>query len=324
MPTPTIAPYGSWESPITTDLLLGGTVGLTQPRPDGDYVYWIEGRPQEGGRNVIVRWSEVGGREDVTPPGFNARTRVHEYGGGDYTVRNGVVYFANFADQRVYRQRPGEAPEAITPEAPLRYADFVIDGTRGRLICVREDHRPSDREAINALVAIPLDGGEQRILAEGNDFYATPALGPDGRRLAWLTWHHPNMPWDGTELWLADIDATGKLTNARQVAGGPRESVFQPEWSPDGTLHFISDRTGWWNLYRLRDGEMEALAPMEAEFGLPQWVFGMYTYAFTDPDEIVCTYTRDGVRVMARLNTETGELKAVSYTHLTLPTNREV
>ena len=309
MPTPTIAPYGSWESPITTDLLLGGTVGLTQPRSDDDHVYWIEGRPQEGGRNVIVRWSEAGGREDVTPPGFNARTRVHEYGGGDYTVRNGVVYFANFADQRVYRQRPGEAPEAITPEAALRYADFVIDANRGRLICVREDHGSSDREAINSLVAIPLDGGEQHVLVEGNDFYATPALGPDGRRLAWLTWHHPNMPWDGTELWLADIDAAGKLTNARQVAGGPRESVFQPEWSPDGTLHFISDRTGWWNLYRLHDGEIEALAPMEAEFGLPQWVFGMYTYAFTGPDEIVCTYTRDGVRVMARLNTESGELQ---------------
>lgn len=308
MSTPTIAPYGSWESPITTDLLLGGTVNLTQPRIDGDYVYWIERRPHEGGRHVIVRWSEAGGREDVTPADFNARTRVHEYGGGDYTARNGTVYFTNFTDQRVYRQRPGDSPEAITPEGPLRHADFIVDGTRGRLICVREDHSASDREAVNTLVSIPLDGGEGRVLAAGNDFYATPALSPDGRRLAWLTWHHPNMPWDGTELWVADIDAAGAPDNPRLVAGGPRESVFQPEWSPDGMLHFISDRTGWWNLYRLRDGQAEPLAPMEAEFGHPQWVFGMYTYAFTGPTEIACTYTRDGVRVMARLDTDTGEL----------------
>ena len=308
MSTPTIAPYGSWESPITTDLLLGGTVNLTQPRIDGDYVYWIERRPHEGGRHVIVRWSEAGGREDVTPADFNARTRVHEYGGGDYTARNGTVYFTNFTDQRVYRQRPGDSPEAITPEGPLRHADFIVDGTRGRLICVREDHSASDREAVNTLVSVPLDGGEGRVLAAGNDFYATPALSPDGRRLAWLTWHHPNMPWDGTELWVADIDAAGAPDNPRLVAGGPRESVFQPEWSPDGMLHFISDRTGWWNLYRLRDGQAEPLAPMEAEFGHPQWVFGMYTYAFTGPTEIACTYTRDGVRVMARLDTDTGEL----------------
>ena len=311
MSTPTIAPYGSWESPITTDLLLGGTVNLSQPRIDGEYVYWIERRPHEGGRNVVVRWSEAGGREDVTPADFNARTRVHEYGGGDYTVRNGMVYFTNFIDQRVYRQRPGEAPEAITPEAPLRHADFIMDATRGRLICVREDHSAGDREAANALVSIPLDGGEGRVLVEGNDFYATPALSPDGRRLAWLTWHHPNMPWDGTELWVADVNAAGALVEPRQVAGGPRESVFQPEWSPDGTLYFISDRTGWWNLYRLRDGEAEPLAPMEAEFGLPQWVFGMYTYAFTGPTEIACTYTRDGARVMARLDTETRQLTAL-------------
>jgi dipeptidyl aminopeptidase/acylaminoacyl peptidase len=311
MSTPTIAPYGSWESPITTDLLLGGTVNLSQPRIDGEYVYWIERRPHEGGRNVVVRWSEAGGREDVTPADFNARTRVHEYGGGDYTVRNGMVYFTNFIDQRVYRQRPGEAPEAITPEAPLRHADFIMDATRGRLICVREDHSAGDREAANALVSIPLDGGEGRVLVEGNDFYATPALSPDGRRLAWLTWHHPNMPWDGTELWVADVNAAGALVEPRQVAGGPRESVFQPEWSPDGTLYFISDRTGWWNLYRLRGGEAEPLAPMEAEFGLPQWVFGMYTYAFTGPTEITCTYSRDGARVMARLDTETRQLTAL-------------
>ena len=303
MPTPVVAPYGSWKSPITTDLLLaGGTVNLSQPWIDGDAVYWIEGRPSEGGRNVVVRLAN-GRTEDVTPAGFNARTRVHEYGGGDYTVHDGVVYFSNFADQRLYRQRMGEAPEAITPEAALRYADAIVDAARRRLICVREDHRLDDREAINALVAIPLDGGEQTVLAEGYDFFATPRLSPDGRQLAWLTWTHPNMPWDGTTLWLADMAEDGSLINHRAVAGGPAESIFQPEWSPGGVLYFVSDRTDWWNLYRLNGGEAEALAPMEAEFGMAQWIFGLGTYTFVSPSDIICSYTQDGRTFMARLDT---------------------
>ncbi|MBW7959407.1 MAG: S9 family peptidase [Candidatus Promineofilum sp.] len=303
MPTPVVAPYGSWKSPITTDLLLaGGTVNLSQPWIDGDAVYWIEGRPSEGGRNVVVRLAN-GRTEDVTPAGFNARTRVHEYGGGDYTVHDGVVYFSNFADQRLYRQRMGEAPEAITPEAALRYADAIVDAARRRLICVREDHRLDDREAVNALVAIPLDGGEQTVLAEGYDFFATPRLSPDGRQLAWLTWTHPNMPWDGTTLWLADMAEDGSLINQRAVAGGPAESIFQPEWSPSGVLYFVSDRTDWWNLYRLNGGEAEALAPMEAEFGMAQWIFGLGTYTFVSPSDIICSYTQDGRTFMARLDT---------------------
>lgn len=303
MPTPVVAPYGSWKSPITTDLLLaGGTVNLSQPWIDGDAVYWIEGRPSEGGRNVVVRLAN-GRTEDVTPAGFNARTRVHEYGGGDYTVHDGVVYFSNFADQRLYRQRMGEAPEAITPEAALRYADAIVDAARRRLICVREDHRLDDREAVNALVAIPLDGGEQTVLAEGYDFFATPRLSPDGRQLAWLTWTHPNMPWDGTTLWLADMAEDGSLINQRAVAGGPAESIFQPEWSPGGVLYFVSDRTDWWNLYRLNGGEAEALAPMEAEFGMAQWIFGLGTYTFVSPSDIICSYTQDGRTFMARLDT---------------------
>ena len=304
----TIAPYGSWESPITTDLLLSTSINLAQPLIEGGAIYWIEGRPLEGGRNVIVRRAADGRQEDVTAPGFNARTRVHEYGGGDYTVHDGTVYFANYADQRVYRQAPGEAPFAVTPEAALRYADFVVDAGRNRLICVREDHRPADREAINTLVAIPLDGGEQVILAEGNDFYASPRLSPDGRRLAWLTWHHPNMPWDGTELWTAEFDAGGTLAEHQQIAGGPRESIFQPEWSPDGVLHFISDRTGWWNLYRQSDGLATPLCPMAADFGMAQWIFGLGAYDFESPSSILCAYTDKGQVVMARLDIESGRL----------------
>ncbi|MBP6786470.1 MAG: S9 family peptidase [Candidatus Promineofilum sp.] len=309
MTTPTIAPYGSWKSPITADVLLGDTVSLSQPLIDGASVYWTEGRPQEAGRSVVVRWT-AGAREDVTPPGFNARSRVHEYGGGSYTALDGVVYFANFADQRVYRQRSGEAPAAITPEAALRYADFVVDPARRRLICVREDHRSPGREAANSLVAVPLDGGEQQVLAQGNDFYASPRLSPDGRRLAWLTWNHPNMPWDGTELWTADVAGDGSLHGGRLVAGGLHESIFQPEWSPDGLLHFISDRSGWWNLYRLpgRDVAAQPLYAMDADFGMAQWVFGLGTYAFESPTRLICAYTRDGQAHMARLDTAAGVL----------------
>lgn len=309
MSRPTIAPYGSWKSPITAGVLLGDTVSLSQPLIDGVSVYWVEGRPQEAGRSVVVRWAN-GARQDVTPPGFNARSRVHEYGGGSYTVGDGVVYFANFADQRVYRQRPNEAPQAITPEAALRYADFIVDPARQRLICVREDHRPAGREAINTLVAVPFDGGEQTVLAEGNDFYAAPRLSRDGRRLAWLTWNHPNMPWDGTELWTADVADDGLLRNRQLAAGGPAESIFQPEWSPDGVLHFVSDRSGWWNLYRLPGGGVppERLYAMEADFGMAQWVFGLGTYAFESPTRIICAYTRDGQAHMARLDTAAGVL----------------
>jgi dipeptidyl aminopeptidase/acylaminoacyl peptidase len=319
MTQPAIAPYGSWQSPITADLLLAGSVGLGQIALDGEAVYWTENRPQEQGRSVIVRWTEAGGREDVTPAPYNVRTRAHEYGGGEFAVFDGVVYFSNYADNRLYRQMPGAEPEPVTPEDNLRFADITLDRARKRLICIREDHRPADHESINTLAAIPLGGlmpGEQAVLAEGGDFYASPRLSPDGRQIAWLTWNHPNMPWDGTELWLTDIGPDGTLTNHQLVAGGPRESIFQPEWSPPDAagkinLHFISDRTGWWNHYRLRDGQIDPLHPMAAEFGMPQWVFGLSTYAFESPAQIICAYTQNGRPVMARLNTVTGVLESL-------------
>lgn len=308
---PIQAPYGSWTSPVTPDHLLAGKTSLSQPFVDAEAIYWLETRPEEKGRNVIVRGS-AGRLEDVTPPGFNARTRVHEYGGGDYAVRDGVVYFANDADQRVYRQRPGEAPEPLTPEPPspmaLRYADFTVDAARNRLLCVREDHRPAGREAVNTLVTIPLDGGEPIVLAEGYDFYAAPRLSPDGRGLAWLAWNHPNMPWDGTELWLAEVAGDGSLAGRRRVAGGVDESIFQPDWSPDGVLHFVSDRSGWWNLYRLGGDSIEPLYPMDADFGMAQWVFGLGTYAFESPTSLICAYTQNGRGRMARLEVTRGNL----------------
>jgi len=311
MPEKQVVPYGSWKSPITSDLVVAETVGLSEIRLDGDDVYWTEMRPDEGGRTVIVRQSSDGGKSDVTPAGFNVRTRVHEYGGGAWTVAGGTVYFSNWQDQRLYRQDPGQDPRPITPEAELRYADGIIDHRRARLICVREDHRGPGMEPTNAIVAVDLDGGGAQVLVSGHDFFASPRLSPDGARLVWLAWNHPNMPWDGTELWAGEMASDGALGHAERVAGGADESIFQPEWSPDGALTFVSDRSAWWNLYRLSGGRGEPLAAMEAEFGLPQWAFGMSTYAFVSKDTLVCAYTQDGAWYLARLDTRSGELAPI-------------
>jgi dipeptidyl aminopeptidase/acylaminoacyl peptidase len=305
-----VSRYGSWKSPITSDLIISGTIGLGQIAIDGEDIYWLESRPQEKGRYVVVKLAPDGRTVDVTPHPFNARTRVHEYGGGSFTVGDGVVYFSNFTDQRLYRFDGAGDPKAITPEAEMRYADGLIDRGRNRMICVREDHSEPGREAVNAIVGIPLSGsGAQVTLAGGADFYSSPRLNPEGSRLAWLQWNHPNMPWDGTELWVADIQGDGSVTNLVRVAGGVDESIFQPEWSPAGELHFVSDRSGWWNLYRWREGGIEALCPMEAEFGLPHWVFGMSTYAFESANRVVCAYLEQGFSKLAVLDKTTGELE---------------
>lgn len=321
MPERRIAPYGSWKSPITSDLIVSGSVKLSQPLIDGPDIYWIEMRPTEGGRSAIVKRDALGVVTDVTPPPFNARTRVHEYGGGDYAVGQGAVYFSNFSDQRLYVRRGVGPPEAITPAADVRYADAVVDKTRGRLICVREDHTVAGREAVNTLARVRLEGNETpgEVLVSGNDFYSSPRLSPDGCTLAWLTWNHPNMPWDGCELWTGQFDDDGLLATSTRVAGGSNESIFQPEWSPDGVLYFVSDRSGWWNLHRFAsDGTIEPLCEMQAEFGMPQWGFGMSTYAFESAERIICAYIEHGLSRLALIDTRTKEFEPVdsSYTDI--------
>jgi dipeptidyl aminopeptidase/acylaminoacyl peptidase len=301
-----IAPYGSWKSPITAELIASGTIGLGQIALDGNDTYWVEMRPAEGGRSVVARRRADGRTTDVTPAPFNVRTRVHEYGGGAFCVAEDTIYFSHYADSCLYRQASGDQPQPLTPAGHFRYADAVLDRRRRRLICVCEDHRTPGHEPANTLVSIGIDGeAAPVVLAAGADFYSSPRLSPDGARLAWLTWNHPNMPWDGTELWVGEITRDGSLGRSERVAGGPDESIFQPEWSPDGVLHFVSDRTGWWNLYRWRDGQVEALCPKAAEFGLPQWNFGMSTYGFASAHLIVCAYAQGGVRHLARLDTRT-------------------
>jgi dipeptidyl aminopeptidase/acylaminoacyl peptidase len=322
MPAAKTAPYGSWKSPITSDLIVAQATVLSDVRLDGDHIYWLEGRPQEQGRNVIVRAGPDDATADITPPGFNARTRVHEYGGASWLVAGGTCIFSNFADQRLYRQGAGQAgPEPLTP-APLsherhwRYGDGVLDQRRRRWIGVREDLSDAG-EPVNAIVAIDLDqpgASSGRVMAGGHDFFCSARLSPDANRMVWLAWDHPNMPWNGTTLYLAEIDASGAPVDVRVIAGGVAESVFQPEWSPDGNeIIFVSDRTGWWNLYAcdVATGTTRPLCPMRAEFGMPQWNLAISTYAFIDPMRIVCTYTTAGLGQLATLNLTAGTLEVI-------------
>jgi dipeptidyl aminopeptidase/acylaminoacyl peptidase len=318
------APYGSWKSPITSDLIVSATVALGQIVLDSVDTYWVEMRPSEGGRNCIVRRTPDGQTSDVTPQGFNSRTRVHEYGGGDFTVRNGKVFYSNFADQRLYRQdTPASEPQPLTPERKFRYSDPVIDERRNRLIAVREDHTVEGREAVNTIVSLSLDGDNEdggRVLVSGNDFYSTARISPDGARIAWLTWNHPNMPWDGCELWVGELDSGGGIADSRRVAGSVDESIFQPEWSPTGVLYFVSDRSNWWNIYRVGDdGSIEHVFEKDAEFATPLWMFGMSSYAFAGEERIICAYNERGNWSLSTLDTRTKQLERIElpYTEIT-------
>ena len=294
-PDPTIAPYGAWPSPIRIDDVVGDVIALSEPWIDGDDVFWLEGRPAEAGRRVLVRSAADGSTADLTPAPLNVRSRVHEYGGGSYVVVGGVVVFSNFADGRLYRLDPGsEAAVPITPEGPWRYADLRPDLARRRFYAVREDHS-GDGEAVNTIVTVQLDGGEPTVLVSGPDFVASPRPSPDGTQLAWLEWDHPDMPWDATRLRVAPIAPDGTLGDSALAAGGPDESIVQPEWAPDGTLHLISDRSGFWNLYRIVEGpRLEPLAPMEAEFADPAWVFDRSSYGFLPDGAIVAIARSEG------------------------------
>jgi dipeptidyl aminopeptidase/acylaminoacyl peptidase len=313
----TVAPYGSWKSPITTDLLAGGdTVSLGPVETSGAGIYWSEGRPHEGGRSVLVFKPDGGDPVDVVPAGFNVRTRVHEYGGGAYWLHETTIWCSNFDDGRLYRfDAPGAEPQPVTPEPPepnaWRYADGHVTPDGRLIVCVRERHDVGD-EPLNELVAFASDGSDEpRVIAAGRDFYAFPRISPDGRRLAWTAWDHPLLPFEGAELWVAELGADGALSNGRRVAGSDHEALTQPVWAPDGSLYFVNDPNGWWNLYAADDGQVRAVCELEAELAPPQWIHGIRTYVFLPDGRIAIVVTRDAVDSLELLDPRSGELRTL-------------
>ena len=294
-------PYGTWPSPITPDAIVADTVRLASVTLDRGRIGWLEGRPGEGGRNVLVRADEAGRAVDVTPPPFNVRSRVHEYGGGAYVVSGDRVWFSNFEDGRIYMQAGTAAPAPLTAEGPTRFADLTVDPGRRRLLAVRETHHDG-APPVNDLVAISMDDSAVRVLASGQDFYAAPAPSPDGRRLAWLAWNQPDMPWDAAALWLAELDRDGVPGAPVRIVGGAGRSVFQPAWSPDGALWCVVDPEGWWNLHRWRDGELRCMYRAASEFGKPLWQLGTTTFGFDARGCVVCTWRSDGAWRLGRLD----------------------
>lgn len=291
------APGGSWASPLGIAAATAAQRRYLQPRLHRGAAYWLETRPEEGGRSVLVK-SAAGHREDLTPRPYSVRSRVHEYGGGAYLPADGALYFCNDADQCLYALERGEM-RRLTAPSMRRYADLALDARRQRLLCVCEEHG-TDKSVKNFLAAVSLMDGAVTPLVTDRDFVSSPTLSPDGRRLAWLAWDDPQMPWDGCELWLAELHTDG-LRNPRRLVGGPEESLFQPRWSPGGVLHFVSDRSGYWNLYKWTGERAKALCPDAADYGYAQWVFGMSSYGFLSEEAIAAVRVERGRSSLVRI-----------------------
>ena len=305
------AAFGSWKSNITTDLMLADSVGLGEISVFKDDVYWIEMRPQEKGRYVVVKQTPDGQQSDAIPSEFNARTRVHEYGGGSYLMTEKGLVFSNFSDQALYLVDTNNDCIKLTNNTACRYADIEYDKKRQRLICVREEHSNQDTEATNTIVAISLSRSEDEVvLVKGADFYSNPRLSSDDEQLCWISWQHPNMPWDNTSLSLANIKDNGDLEKPRQIAGGNNENVAvcQPLWSPDNMLYFISDQSNWWNLYRVINNKVESVYKMEAEFAVPQWSFRECNYDFVNENTIQAIYRKNGLAYVSLINSNENKI----------------
>ena len=299
------AGYGSWRSPLSAARIAAGGVRFAQPRIAGGYVYWLENRPAESGCVVLVRARPGEPARDLTPAAFSVRSRAHEYGGGAFAVRLDTAFFVNDADQQIYRQSLTDGtPQALTRVPGCRFADLQVDESRQRLIAVCEDHRPDERAPQNTLTAVHCGDGKVITLALGYGFYSSPCLSPDGRRLAWLCWNAPRMPWEGCELWLAELDAGGMPINPSRMAGGTRESIFQPQFSPDGILHFISDRNGFWNIYKYVEGKILAVTHDVMDYGFAQWNFAMSGYGFLDDGGLCAACFNQGRSELAHIGAD--------------------
>ncbi len=310
--TPRPLPAGTWPSAITPDLVTSASPAIDYPIAQGDCLYWLENRPAENGRGVIVERNARGQTRDLLPRPLSARSRIHEYGGRPYCIHDRTLYFCLEDDQRIWRlglDGASPQPEPLTPDTGDRYAELTVDSRRRRLLAVREQLRP-EQEPAAALVAVDLDGSHAITeLVSGSDFYAFPRLSPDGNQLAWITWQHPHMPWDHSELWCAFLNKEGHPTRPRRLAGHQRESVFQPEWASARELIFVTDRSNWWNLYccDTQGDETRALLPMAAEFATPLWTLGMSTLAISGDGYLHAAFTRDGLWSLGRLNLQSGD-----------------
>ena len=303
MQAKTVARFGSWESPVTPDLITGATIGFSELAVDGDAVYWLESRAAEQGRRALVRWTPGAPAGDALPRTTDVATRVHEYGGGAYAVRDGLIVYSERNDGSVWLAEGNAPPRALITVAGCRYAGFAIDAETPALYAVREDHRdrlPTAPE--NTIVMCSLAAGGDpaadagAIVASGTDFVLAPQLSRDGTQLAWIAWDHPDMPWDATRLCAGSVDADGRVSGARCLAGaGGNESIAAAGWAPDGALLFVSDRTNWWNLYALRGERVDALAPAAMDFAEPPWVFGRRAFAPVDAARVLCAFIRDGI-----------------------------
>jgi dipeptidyl aminopeptidase/acylaminoacyl peptidase len=320
---PQTLPYGSWSSPLSADQVSQQSLNPREIRLDGEDVYWLESRPAEQGRTTVMQLDANGTITSVLPAPYDCRSRVHEYGGGSYTVANGTLYFSHQVDNQLYRLSLADdaTPAALTSDKNLRYAALSLDASRNQLLAVCEDHS-ADGEPSNRIVSLDLDGKTGlRTLVQGDDFYAAPQTSPDGSQLCWLSWSHPDMPWQGSNLWLANLDCDGALSNAHKIAGGKNESICQPKWSPTGELYFVSDRSNWWNIYRWRGndgkGDAQAITARTTEFAVPQWVFGQSNYAFIGDKQILASYCLQGLWQLAQINCED-----CSFTPLQSPFNQ--
>lgn len=330
------SPYGSWKSTLTAERLADKGVRFGHMVVDGDDLYWLEVRASEQGRGVLIKCDSLGNRTEVLPKNISVRTKVHEYGSGDFIVKQGVVYFSQADDQCVYRF-DGQLQQltSLGINQEHRYADYCLSAKQDYLVCVRETHQK--KAVVNELVVIELNSKDQnsgvcnvRVLESGFDFYSFPRISPNGNRLAWTCWNQPQMPWDAAELWVADFHKDGRTDAEHKIAGGidqqqindeqakagkvdpwSMNAVYQPAWSDEGILHYISDASGWTNLYSCRDGVLNALTPIDREFGIPQWVLASSTYTFASKEQIYAVYIQQGQQQLCHINELTGHIEPI-------------
>ncbi|MET0726996.1 MAG: prolyl oligopeptidase family serine peptidase, partial [Acidimicrobiales bacterium] len=314
--SPTERPYGSWPTPVTSELVVRSARLPGAVQPDGGDIWWSESRPEEAGRIAVLRRSPDGTVTEVLPAPWNARTAVHEYGGGAWWARDGVLWFADWASQRLHRVEPGGEPAPLTPgpEVPrgLRFADGRLSPDGTTLLCVQEEHHADGSEATNTIVRLAAhDPSRPETVVAGPDFVADPRWRGDGGAFCWLEWDHPDMPWDANRL---VVDEDGIRT---VVAGGERrESICQPTWAPDGSLWFSSDRSGFWSLHRWTpDGGVEVIVDLGKDIGFPQWVFGQTCFDVLDDGAVVFVYSDGGVDRLARREPRHGEVTDLAVPH---------